>query len=389
MSKLMKIMSEIISETHNQSRGSDNELAYAAPVVPYWKSAIAHYGHVNNIIPIEQARLDEGLPPAHQFEVGELGYDGRKRRYLGCSDNSAKVVDGFIKELSRVGGPYLCSIPVQTFPEYRPDDFTSRTWAKSRIMIRVREILEKHHITTTCEPTFVGRQSVFNSEPDPVFTFLVYSDNAGHAALDAVKEIYDYLNSEGVRNFSVEICHPRCEKPRKTFPISGLDRITKCWEDVLDAIISSVDLADVIVIGCYRRGRSSAVENTLPTVLVIVESTSTRRNWKETREVIVGILLHFNLLDVAVEIVKDELRSDPSFTGTLNPVVLSGTAKIGESIAPGSDDSGSWTLGGFIELQSPVTQEWHVFGLTCFHCVVPDPDTVVGAASSFLNSKLL
>ena len=376
---------------HMESKGSDNELAYASPVVPYWDTAIAHYGHLDKIIPSERRRLDEGLPAAHWYENGELGTDGRKRRYRNCVDDKANLVDGFINEFRRVGGPYLCSIPIKTFPEYRPSSFSSRTWSKSRIMTRVREILDSYKITTTREPALVGRRSVFNPEPEPILTFLVYSRDANHNAMKAAKEIYALLESEHVRSFSVEVCHPRCEDPRLTFPILETDSISKCWEDVQHAIVDSVDLADVMIVGCYRRGRgpNPSVEETLPTVLIVVESTSNHRNWKKTREEIVDILSKFNLSNVAVEIVKDELESDPSSTGSLNPVLLSGTAKIGESVAPSSDEYASWTLGGFVELQSPVGHGWHVFGLTCFHCVVPDPDTVRGAPDSFVNSKFL
>ena len=95
----------------------------------------------------------------------------------------------------------------------------------------------------------------------------------------------------------------------------------------------------------------------------------------------------FNLPDVAVEIVKDELRSGPSTTGCLSPVVLSGMAKGGESIAPCYEDSGAWTLGGFVEIKSPLDQKWHIHGLTCFHCVVCDPATLQDFPNLVVNKN--
>ncbi|KAJ6037290.1 hypothetical protein N7540_001569 [Penicillium herquei] len=360
------------------SRGSDSELAYASPVAPYWKGKAFNQGGGHRRPQPSDLSYYEGIQPsAYRHEAGIIGDDGRKRRYRGCSNDKGHLVDGLTNEVHRVGGPYLCSIPINTIENYSPHVIVSRVQVpKNKVVLTIEGILQKHGIEPSSPVKFVGRQSCFNAEPRPIFTCLVYCTGSSHTWLDAAKEIRQFLRFEKMPDVSVEIIHPDQEKPRNTFPIQKEDHITGLWSDVQHAIVSTIDIKDVISFGCYRRGRSKNVKKTIPTILVIVDSHSVKQ-WKTTREQIVDILDRFNYPEVAVEIVKDEIRQDPSKTGDLNRVLLtSGMAKVGQSIAPSRNTKESWTLGGFIQLLNPDDNLWHTFGLTCYHCVVPDPSRV-------------
>ncbi|KAJ5712887.1 uncharacterized protein N7483_010068 [Penicillium malachiteum] len=360
-----------------QSRGSDSELAYASPVAPYWKGkAFMAGGDYRRPQPFDLAYYEGIQPRAYRTEAGIIGDDGRKRRCLGCSDDKGDLIDGFTNEVHRVGGPYLCSIPIQTIENYSPHVIVSRVQIpKNKIIKTIYEILKKHEIEPYCPVKFVGRRSCFNPEPQPTFTCLIYCTGINHTWLNASKDIRQFLRFEKMRDVSVEIIHPGYESPRYTFPIQKDDRIAGLWSEVRREIAATIDSKDVISFGCYRRGRSKDLKHTIPTVLVLVSSRSVLE-WKTTREQIVAILDKFKYPEVAVEIAKDEIRTDPSKSGGVNRALLSsGMAKVGQSIAPSRNKNESWSLGGFIELLSP-DGEWCMYGLTCFHCVVPDAKSV-------------
>ncbi|KAJ5736091.1 uncharacterized protein N7483_001216 [Penicillium malachiteum] len=90
----------------SSSRNSDFELAYASPVVLSLKGAILES--------LRQHNSNKGQPRGSNDESGKLSTDGRKRRSHGSSsDEDCMTPDGFLNEDLRVGGPYICSFPVE------------------------------------------------------------------------------------------------------------------------------------------------------------------------------------------------------------------------------------------------------------------------------------
>lgn len=69
-------------------------------------------------------------------------------------------------------------------------------------------------------------------------------------------------------------------------------------------------------------------------------------------------------------------RAGPSQVG-LNRGSIAGPAQFGESLEVAGLPHASSTFGGFVELKSPRTGQWLVFGLTCYHCVVPPAEECV------------
>ncbi|KAJ5095992.1 hypothetical protein NUU61_005348 [Penicillium alfredii] len=359
------------SLTRTKSRGSDFELTYASPTVVKRQGADEES--------LERHSRKRHRPRAYSDESGNLNRDGRRRRNRGSSDDEGKITfDGFTNEDLRVGGPYLCSIPTETFAFPESHSLFERLMgSRSRpIHDQVYTILAKHEIRPRMV-NFVGRKSRFNPEASPTPTALVYAnrETVDRKWLEAAKDIHSYLVAHDIQNVSVEIADPEVFNPPKMFPVLKTDSIFSFWDSFLKTMLEELDLTGMKMVGCYRRGRSQEIMDNPPTVLVIVDTTSIR-DWKPTRELIVGILDRYNLSMVAVEISKDEEWMGTGWTKNtgLSRAVLRGPAIIGESLALAQDNKRSGSLGGFLELKNPVRGDWVQFAITCFHCVIPSKE---------------
>lgn len=362
------------------SRGSDFELAYASPTLLRAKGADQESLHRHN--------SKKHRPRAFSDEAGRMGRDGRNRRSRGSSDDEGQVTpDGFSNEDLRVGGPYLCSIPADaiTVPGSHPRAglLEHKTANGKALSQRIFDILRENQIELASISSFgrsqdlnlMLRRSQFNPEPQPTVTIVTFATRrmVDDTWLKAARQIYSLLCNEHIAQVSVEIIDPQAMRPPSTSPILRRDPIFNKWDPVLGEILQEVDLTDICAIGCYRRGRSSDISENPPTVLILVDISSSK-SWKSTRDLVVRILARSDLHMVAVEIMKDRickmanLRKVEGFESDL----MRGRAIVGSPIANELNDEGSGSLGGFIQLQGP-TSEWFTFLLTCFHVVDP-PD---------------
>lgn len=99
----------VISKPGNFPKPRDSRLeqAYAPPVLLEEKGADSES--------IQRYERKSALRRAFRDEDGELGDDGRRRRHRGSRDDEGCLTtDGFINTDLRVGGPYLCMVPIQT-----------------------------------------------------------------------------------------------------------------------------------------------------------------------------------------------------------------------------------------------------------------------------------
>lgn len=216
------------------------------------------------------------------------------------------------------------------------------------------------------------QQSKFNPELERVPTIVVLAIRyvVDDSWLRAAREIYCFLQQENFGQVSVEIADPQARHPPSTLPVLKSDPMYNKWDSVLHRILTDVDLTDIQLIGCYRRGRNSGIDN--PVTVLVIADVNSKKSWRITRDVITGILNRSNLPMVAVEIVKDRRTLSTDFHGDgFNEELLKGRAMAGEPIAHSRNDVESGTLGGFIELQHPSTLKWSCFALTCFHVIDP------------------
>lgn len=94
-------------------------------------------------------------------------------------------------------------------------------------------------------------------------------------------------------------------------------------------------------------------------------------DWTNVREQIVRLLDDNNLSEVAVKIGRGRIWYGLSDRNLLPNDSWQIEAKVGRSIEPCGRTEESGNLGGFVKLTFP-DDSTRVFGLTCFHCVVPD-----------------
>ncbi|KAJ5681432.1 uncharacterized protein N7477_001372 [Penicillium maclennaniae] len=363
--------------TRSNSRGSNFELAYASPIVS--RTVLNEMGA--DMVSLQRHNSKKNLPRALNDEAGKPGTDGRKRRSLGSSDDEGKIAeDGFSNEDLRTN-------PLHALLEHKVS-------GEQTIYDRVYKILRNRNISLIeAGPwdhpvTLSLRQSRFNPEPEPVPTIVVLATRhvVDDLWLQTARQIYFLLRYENFAQVSVEIVDPQALNPPKTLPVLKSDPMFNKWDSVLDRILRDVDLTDMKLIGCYRRGRNSGNEN--PVTVLVIADINSKKDWRRTRDRIAGILKRSNLPMVAVEIVKDrtlplaDFRKGSGFQEEL----LKSKAMAGGPIAHSSNDAGSGTLGGFIELQHPATLKWHCFALTCFHVINPcDKDLTGQERAAVLN----
>ncbi|KAJ5085094.1 hypothetical protein N7532_009865 [Penicillium argentinense] len=375
-------MATTVRLARSTSRGSDFELAYASPIILEAKGTDRRS--------IERHNSKKHRPRSIHDEEGKIGNDGRKRRSQGSSDDEGKLTeDGFSNEDLRVGGPYLCSIPLSTthIPETNPLSslFVRKSSNGQDLGTRISSILNNTNIRIYSSWVrgesieLCLRQSEFNPEPHPVPTIVITATRQviDDTWLQAVRQIYTLLCEENLAHVSVEIDDPQAVDPPHTSPIQPDDEIYRHWDPVLAKILESIELRDILTIGCYRRGRSSETSENAPTVLVMVDVNS-RKSWKATRDSIAKILTDFSLPMVAVEIVKDRINLLHRETG-FKEEILGAHAIPGGPIAALKKKNASETIGGFIELQDQTEGTWLRFALTCFHVIDLDDRDIVGS----------
>lgn len=375
-------MAAIMLPARSTSRGSDFEKAYASPKVTRKKGTDRASLHRHD--------SKDLLPRGLNDEAGKLSDDGRKRRSQGSSDDEGKIADdGFSNEDLRVGGPYLCSLPL--ISKLPPDTHPLRDILLRKISPRgdlhrhISDIIRGRNIELDSADRvetlrFRLRQSKNDPEAQPVPTIVILATRhiVDDVWLKAARQIYSLLCHNGLKQVSVEILDPEAELPPKTFPVLREEPVYKKWDSVLRAILKDIEKKDLVLIGCYRRGRNSKPQENPPTVLVIVDIHS-KKNWKPTRDLIVEILRRFHLPMVAVEICKDELVTAFGAQEGFDNEILKRKAMPGGPIANVNNKLGSGSLGGFIELQDAKLGKWSSpYALTCYHVVhggMEDPES--------------
>lgn len=339
------------------SRGSQYELSYASPASKHQNGGF-------------------------NYENGKLGDDGRKRRSWGSSDDEGQLThDNLDNEDLRVGGPYLCSIPTALIPiRYDNARFrltcleTPEGWG---LGMKIIDIIHNYHLDQHdigIVFSFFGRQSIIDPERQPCPTLYIL---ANRGALDdtwlrCARELRGLLISNGLDSCSVEIIDPILMTPINTYPVLPDDKVFREWEPLLKELLARLDLSSIRFIGCFRRGRGPTVLDCSPTVLILVDRI---QDWTETREKVVSILKKRHLQMLAVQIIMDRpvyhARGEMSMGLLKGLLENDGRTMATESIASSRNHESSGTLGCFLNLKRPSSDEWKTFALTCWHVVVP------------------
>lgn len=365
-----------VSTLPPSSRGSKHELSYASPLLIQMcedrpdRESLERY---------DSKRRSGGF----NDENGKLGDDGRKRRSWGSSDDQGRLThDNLHNEDLRVGGPYLCSIPTANMP-IRPNHIHFRltcleTQEGGELGKKILSIIDKYHLNqrgVSLQFSFFGRQSIIDPEPQPCLTLYIPAnrETVDNNWLQCARELRGLLISNGLASCSVEIVDPMMFTPMNTYPVLQKDKVFWEWEPLLQDLLVQLDLTSIRFIGCFRRGRGPKLLDCSPTLLIVVDRS---QDWTETREKVVSILKKRHLHMLAVEIVMDrpvyQAGSEGISTGLLEGLLKNdGRTMATESIASSRNHDSSGTLGCFLKLKHPSSDEWRTFALTCWHVVVP------------------
>lgn len=192
---------------------------------------------------------------------------------------------------------------------------------------------------------------------------------ADQSWVECCAEIRELLLSHGLE-VSVEMSNPEEGIEPASFPVLPTDPVVPRWSEIFSRVLSLTQRDGWLALECFRRGKGlTAEENPVEVVLTIpYEST---RDWKPVREGIVQILDLLSLPQVGVAIVRGEVwRSmDAPGSSVSRNDAWKDVAQCGLSVGPHGSDLSVSTLGAFIDVHLPASNEWRKLGLTCFHGV--------------------
>ncbi|KAJ6146721.1 hypothetical protein N7497_008703 [Penicillium chrysogenum] len=339
-------MATVPALAQSASRGSKHELSYASPLV------IRMRGDLPDTESLERhnsKRQSEGF----NDEDGKLGDDGRKRRSWGTN---------VVVPKNHVKFRLTCLE-------------TDEGWELGQ---KILNIIDKYHLNqrdVSVKFSFFGRQSIIDPEPHPCLTLYVPAKRGtvDDTWLQCARELRGLLISNDLASCSVEIVDPMVFTPVSTYPVLQKDKVFWEWEPLLKELLVRLDLTSIRFIGCFRRGRAPTVLDCSPTLLILVDRN---QDWTETREKVVSILKKWRLQMLAVEIVMDrpvyQAGRKGISTGLVEGLLTNDSRTMAtESIASSRNRDSSGTLGCFLSLKHPSSDEWRTFALTCWHVVVP------------------
>ena len=298
--------------------------------------------------------------------------DQRSRSNKGSSnDDEPQGSDGFVNEDWRAGGPYLCTIPTLTCKIPRDHPLYDRLVMDSiPLYLEIAPILESAGVNER-SMGFLRRQSLFEPEAQPIVTLSIDATKRDTEEdwLSVSRSVCEFLDSQGLPDVSVEICDARAVLPDLYHLIVPEDAIFPIWDRVLETMLENCDLTDWNSVGCYRIGKEEDWKKNPPTVIVTVNNSLP--DWRPTRETIVAILDSFHLPMVGVKIKRDNIIFGCSSRPNISSTSLKDMVQVGHSIGRRGYRGESGTFGGWVELLNSATGQWHTFGLTCAHSVLP------------------
>lgn len=306
---------------------------------------------------------------------------------------------GFALSQHRAGGPYLCSLPVVTgeiddkYPYHRLLLQHRLTLEKSIAMFLRKKKLNFKDVR------IAGRRSKVDMEPRPIPTVLIVANQQtqlGQWVKDwrsVAKDVHTFVNLV-FPGISVDIIEEDLNKPFFCHPVREMDTIFRKWDNIRMAILAELDIDDWTGLECWRFGTSDDPLENPVTVIASIQKQSFKEHHNDSQK-ITNVLLQFGESNVEVLFMRDEHQPHRSRTPQLEEGDCTQHAQPGISIGIHDSSAGSSTLGGLVDLRFPGSQEWHRFGLTCFHAVYPPEghrDTlnmVVGAEAGKHNSRTL
>lgn len=277
---------------------------------------------------------------------------------------------GEIEEIIfRCGGPILCRLP---FAAGSIDSNSRTAIAWTQLEDLIVAILRKYNVDfrlVVVQKRYSARdKEVELEETETLVVVAIKQENTSWIAV--CLELRKLFISYELPLLNIELIDERAIITRLSHAIEPDHPIVSIWESLEGEIEKILGARDWIILALLRRGTSEDPEQNNVTVTVTIEENSIM-DWVAVRDSIVVLLDEQGLQDIAVEIVRGQMSCAASGREVLVPGSWQTATKMGGSIGPRGYEKRSGTLGGFIGLKS-ATGDWKVYGLTCFHCVLPD-----------------
>ncbi|KGO43134.1 hypothetical protein PEX1_057840 [Penicillium expansum] len=234
-------------------------------------------------------------------------HDGHRIR-TSCDRNDDTGIwhvepDGFINEAKRAGGPYLCSFPVK-MQKLKPGDPLSDVLEDFVLIQKILASLDEHNVhpismkLRECE----HEKDLFNWTPTLIFSAI--RNTFDDSWILACRQIWKHFSDAGLGQVNIEISDPEMYT-RSLWPIQKSDPVWSVHEELQRRMMAEIDLTDMCAIMTIHVGMTQDREKMPLAVFMVVRYQSTR-DWRDTRDLLVGILDDLNLPMVGVVITKGE-----------------------------------------------------------------------------------
>lgn len=294
-----------------------------------------------------------------------------RRRQGSAEDKPINIESEIIENDFRTGGPRLSKLPV-IFENFYSESPARRVW-RSYLQAEVERILKNWNVEYE-GPILQQRRWIHdrNSPADQTETIMISAtkNEQDSSWFRSCVDIRQLCLSQKLSSLNVEIADRRGLIPTQSYGVEQHHPIISVWHTLEPKILSILVWNDWIAVDVLRRGINPISERNPVTVVITIEEES-MFDWTDVREQLVTLLDSSGLQDVAVDIGRGRIWYGSSDEAILSEDSWKMEAKVGRSIGPGGRTEQSGTLGGFVELTF-ADDSTQIFGLTCFHCVVPD-----------------
>ncbi|KAJ5736696.1 uncharacterized protein N7483_001821 [Penicillium malachiteum] len=181
--------------------------------------------------------------------------------HLWRVDDIQEHLDGFIETPYRVGGPILCGLSLAHHSLHNNVDQD----LQNRIIHMAGSILDRKHIEFL-QLMVVDLQSLHHDDDICPTVFVVVADKPADALAKA------RLLHDAIRVFlpgnCVEIISALMLKPLQSFPVAPSEPILPKWPEISVSILGTLDLRDIVSLGCWRFGPEDTADKNRTTIVV-------------------------------------------------------------------------------------------------------------------------
>lgn len=297
----------------------------------------------------------------------------RLRRTRGTPDDDQPQEDDEIRnEEFRAGGPQLCNLPAISVVIFRDCPLVA-AWENGMRQLTI-EILHSHNIDFQ-DLTLLTRKDARESETMTVTSaetiFILATKRSEEDWRSLCKDIRKLCIQHQLPDVSVEVADVRGLQAVRSFAVNPQDMIYKSWPSTKKPIIEILGPRPWVALELLRRGKGATAEENTNTIVITIE-TSSKSYWTEVREKMIELLEANNFEDIAVEIGRGSIyRSTQQDPRILPNDAYEIGARIGTSIGPRGNNKSAGTFGCYVEVQPSPSNEWHTYGLTCHHVILP------------------